>query len=115
VSDEQKTAAKVARRRIKRRLKAAASIALALSAGAFLACQRGVQEVVRAVDASKQPDAESSNTDSPIDVRDASGALLASNDAAPDALAKRDASSKDASVDVNEHRKGMPVPDNLLE
>ncbi|HEX7602459.1 MAG TPA: hypothetical protein VF316_12675 [Polyangiaceae bacterium] len=107
---------------MKRKLKAAASIVLAVSAGLFLACQRGAQELSRTIDAARgdEPDAEDARTQGPaIVVRDAAGAVVAdaSLDAtkAPDALARRDTGTRDAAVDVNEHRKGMPVPDNLLE
>lgn len=118
---------KVKARRAKRKLKAAASVALAITAGLFLACQRGATEVSRIVDAARGGDGDTDGgdegttghaEDASIVVRDASGdvqdggALDASR---PDAMTKHDKRIKDASVDVNEHRKGMPVRDNLLE
>ena len=100
------------KRRFRRRLKAAASIAVALCAGTFLACQRGVQTIQRAIDASTGRDAEN---DAPAndDASDATAMVLVA-DAGKDAEAKAK-KMRDAAVDVNEHRKGMPVPDNLLE
>ena len=95
---------KVRLRRIKRRLKASASIVLATAAGVFLACQRRLaDEPVRPPEPSPMgPDARTGPE--PPDVPDAT---------APSVDAS--APSKDAAVDVDEHRKGMPVRDNLLE
>lgn len=117
---------KVRPRRLRRRLKAIASIAVALCAGAFLACQKSVTSTADEAgpatdgatprdvgtdlgDADANPDAEAGRGDA---------ASLTVVDAAPDASRalvpappKRDA----ATVDRKEHRKGMPVPDNLLE
>jgi hypothetical protein len=91
---------RVATRRWKRRVKAAASIVVAVAAGTFLACQRGAELVKGAViipDASVPvPPEEDAGVDAGID-------------------AGRDAGASDAAVDVGEHRKGMPVRDNLLE
>ncbi len=102
------------KRRFRRRIKAAASIAVALAAGTFLACQRGVQTIQNAIDASSEKDAEGdSNSPSPVDAS-GSTAMVLVTDAGKDAEA-RARKLKDAAVDVNEHRKGMPVPDNLLE
>jgi hypothetical protein len=136
MSEQDERARKVKTRRMKRKLKAAASVALALSAGVFLACQRGASEVSRLVDAARGADddamagedASADATDPQIVVRDASGNVVAPEDAGQDggqgldasrrpdaALAKRPATTKGAAVDVNEHRKGMPVRDNLLE
>lgn len=75
------------RRRWKRRVKAAASVAVALAAGTFLTCQR----------------------------REAAPAK--SGDAEPKHAPAREAGKpapKDH-VDKREHKKGMPVRDNLLE
>jgi hypothetical protein len=99
------------KRRFRRRLKAAASIAVALCAGTFLACQRGVQTIQSVIDASIGRDAEN---DAPQNDASDSTAMVLVADAGKDAEA-RARKLKDAAVDVNEHRKGMPVPDNLLE
>jgi hypothetical protein len=132
---------KIRVRRLKRQLKAAVSIGVALAAGVFLACQKTVTEKVE--DARSADDALGGkvNPDPPgadksvIDVTlvDAAGttpSIVAPPDAeallAPlpsdaggkaDALAKRPpVVTKDGGkVDKREHRKGMPVPDNLLE
>ena len=125
MSEADDRAKKVKTRRTKRKLKAAASVAIAITAGLFLACQRGVVEVQKAIDAARadDTDAQGSDTgtsDAAITVKDASAdatdASQALDAGRPDAaLAKRTSNAKDAAVDVNEHRKGMPVRDNLLE
>lgn len=111
---------KVRARRWKRRLKAAGSLALAAVAGAFVACQRGVQSLGeassptpsiapdRSVDAAVEA-ARESTTAAPID---ASATVTADARATPTI---RDAGADGYVVDAKEHRKGMPVPDNLLE
>jgi len=110
-------ARKVAVRRVKRRLKAAASIGLALMAGAFLAC------------APNKPNKEKSRLPVPPNPTTPSVGVVPSYapSVAPLApLATSKASStalvpaaktphKLPSIDREEHRKGMPVPDNLLE
>jgi hypothetical protein len=103
---------KVRLRRLKRRLKAAASLVIASAAGAFLACTKG--------DKQRPPPAPNpmthETTNLPAPPRDAaaadagSGALVVQ----PKDVAARDAGTKGA-VDKREHRKGMPVRDNLLE
>jgi hypothetical protein len=106
---------RVRARRRKRRLKAAASILVAVAAGTFLACQRGVETARLLIDASREAGDDARTSEGADGARDADGAPLAVADARPDALARSTASPRDATVDVNEHRKGMPVPDNLLE
>ena len=106
------------KRRTRRRLKAAASIMVAVAAGTFLACQRAVTSLARAGgDASTAPDAGSPapppTASSRIEVRSLDGGLVA--DARTDALVVRPPRASHSAVDVKEHRKGMPVPDNLLE
>ena len=101
-------------RRIKRRFKAAASIVIAVAAGTFLACQRGVEYVKTAIDA---PSADGGD-DGPNQLT--GHASDAGHDAAGDATEALAIYSpkdniRDAAVDVDEHRKGMPVIDNLLE
>jgi hypothetical protein len=129
---------KGAARRIKRRLKAGASILVAIAAGAFLACQRGggapIGQNPGGPDARGGPyerenqragveDGDATNAsdggEAALVVRDAeadageagdSGAALVVRDAGADA---GDAGKR--KVDREEHRKGMPVRDNLLE
>jgi hypothetical protein len=128
---------KSAARRIKRRLKAGASILVAIAAGAFLACQRGgggaVGENPGGPDARNGPH-EGENQGAGVedggatDAGDGGEAALTMRDAGPEdagdgggaALVVRDAGDDagDAGkrkVDREEHRKGMPVRDNLLE
>ena len=113
-------ARKVAVRRMKRRLKAAASIGLALMAGAFLACTPNKQNKEK----SRLPVPPNPTTPSVGAVP--SYAPSASAGAPSPTLAGSNASStaivpaaqtphKGPSIDRQEHRKGMPVPDNLLE
>lgn len=94
-------------RRWKRRLKAAASLLIASAAGTFLACTKGDKH--RPPPAPNPMTNEVSNLPAPGTGRDAS----------PDGKAvivapKHDKTPK-TGVDKREHRKGMPVPDNLLE
>lgn len=122
---------KVRARRLRRRLKAGASIALALVAGAFLACKGGgdPQGQQDASPTGPGPDA-SRDRDSGVAPTDAAPADIdASIDASSDDAGRADASTAlvvrdggaDAGaaraprVDKREHRKGMPVRDNLLE
>lgn len=110
---------KGAARRIKRRLKAGASILVAIAAGAFLACQRGgggsVGQNPGGPDARSGPH-ERENQGAGVedggaeDAGDGGGAALVVRDAGADA---GDAGKR--KVDRDEHRKGMPVRDNLLE
>ena len=78
-------------RRIKRRIKASVALGLGLVAGAFLACSRAVQETVIIQPAPPNPTTPPTST-----------IVLAQH-------------TRDAAVDHDEHRHGMPVPDNLLE
>jgi hypothetical protein len=87
-------------RRIKRRLKAAASLAIAVVAGTYVACSG--QDKHRPTPANNPSTNETSNLPGPSDA------------GAGDALVHV-AAPKDAAVDRDEHRRGMPVPDNLLE
>lgn len=113
---------RVKRRRLARRMKAVASIGVAVAAGLFLACQRGVDKLVDATrseggdaagDMAAPPAAIDAAPDAPVDAPVDAG-VDAPADAKTDALAKH-RGPRDAAVDVREHRKGMPVPDNLLE
>jgi len=118
---------KVAGRRLRRRLKAGVSIGLALVAGAFLACKGGnvPQEpsptgpdarggpVNPEVEGASGGDADAASAsvdagaDAPAGASTALAIVDAGKDAGPDARAPK--------VDKHEHRKGMPVRDNLLE
>lgn len=107
---------KVRARRIKRRLKAGASILLATAAGAFIACQRIAGGVAAPPGPSPMgPDARPgpapADSASSVDIPPVASGQAEELDAAPPPRAKQ----VDAAVDVNEHRKGMPVRDNLLE
>lgn len=118
--DPRKIARAVRVRRIKRRLKAAASLAIAVAAGTYIACDAGVKQ--KHVPAPNPTTPETSNLPAPRDAgADAATPADAAADAAADAradagtaLMRRDAGT-DAKVDREEHRKGMPVRDNLLE
>jgi hypothetical protein len=101
----------VRKRRMKRRLKAAASIVVALAAGTFLACQRGVETARQVIDAGRS--AERDGHEAATNEDDATALVV--KDAKPNAMVKYEGGARDAAVDVKEHRKGMPVPDNLLE
>jgi hypothetical protein len=131
---------KSAARRIKRRLKAGASILVAIAAGAFLACQRGGQEAAgenpggpdaRTGPHERESQGAAAEDGGAADAADAAGGAetaLVARDAGPEdggdgggaGLVVRDAGADagDAGkrkVDRVEHRKGMPVRDNLLE
>jgi hypothetical protein len=147
---------KVDARRLRRRLKAGAAVALAMVAGAFLACKgdnnpaeppspsgpdarsgpgsrvaedAGNADAMNtiAVDPTSQDAGNDASDDAHNDASDD-----APDDAPNDALAVRDAAADGAGalvvrprspatapktprVDKTEHRKGMPVRDNLLE
>jgi hypothetical protein len=131
---------KVDERRLRRRIKAGAAVVLAMVAGAFLALKG---ESTNQEPASPSgPDARSgpgsrhaedaAGVDATNDPVDASGdaAIDGTADAASDAMADAasdgsaalavrdggaDAAAKAPKVDKHEHRKGMPVRDNLLE
>lgn len=108
--DEKQVARKVRIRRIKRKLKAAVSIAIAAAAGTYMACDSGEKQKHQPAPNPTTP--EISNLPAPKDAG-ADAAVDAATDAST-ALVKRDA-GMDAKVDREEHRKGMPVRDNLLE
>ena len=133
----------VKNRRLRRRLKAGAAVALAMVAGAFLACKG--EDKPQEPPSPSGPDARSgpgaraaedagvadATIDTTMDASDdaADAALDAENDAPSDALVVTDAAAdgstglavrkpsvpKKPKVDKVEHRKGMPVRDNLLE
>lgn len=139
---------KVDARRLRRRLKAGAAVALAMVAGAFLACKG--DNTSEQPPSPSGPDARSgpgSRVAEDAGNADATNAIAvdpaaqdagndasddAPDDAPKDALAVRDAAADGAAalvvrprspatapktprVDKTEHRKGMPVRDNLLE
>ena len=106
-------------RRVKRRLKAAASLVLAAAAGTFLACV-GKRDKNRPTPAPNPTTHESSNLPAPQGQADAgvarpdAGRQAGNPQGPPDA--RPDARHPDRpTVDRAEHRKGMPVRDNLLE
>jgi len=127
---------KVKERRLRRRLKAGAAVALAMVAGAFLACKGGSGEEPPSPSGPDARNGPGTRANEPSSAEDA-GAADAANEAAIDAasdgagdaaedagrdastaLAVRDAgadAAKAPAVDKHEHRKGMPVRDNLLE
>jgi hypothetical protein len=108
---------KVGARRFARRVKAVASIAVALAAGVFLACQKTqTSPPADGSSADDKADAVAKGEDAAGDVAVEAAPLdaMVVADAKSDALAKPRA-IRDAAVDVREHRRGMPVPDNLLE
>jgi hypothetical protein len=119
---------KVAGRRLKRRLKAGASVALALVAGAFLVCKGGGapnEGSPQGPDARPGPDASGNaragTASAPAQAAPASTALVAgpADAGTSTALVVADAGAaphpRAPKVDKQEHRKGMPVKDNLLE
>lgn len=105
------------RRRLNRRLKAAASVLVALAAGSFIACQRQFEkwsgEAV-SPSAGSAGEAGGAPNDADHDHREA-GPLDPSDAALAKVADARSPRATDAAIDVKEHRKGMPVPDNLLE
>jgi len=117
----------VATRRVKRRLKAAASIGLAIMAGAFLACtsNKGDKEKARAPVPPNPttPSVGAVPVHAPAHADSDAGAQSGAALVAPSASATAStaivpvvkAPPKAPTVDKQEHRKGMPVRDNLLE
>ena len=91
----------VAARRLKRRLKAAASLGLALAAGTFLSLQSDAR-ADNSVPGGKQKGS-------------AKGKGKDGKDAKNDDEKKKEKDKNKGQVDKEEHRKGMPVRDNLLE
>jgi hypothetical protein len=115
-ADADATDKKVRLRRWKRRLKAAASLVIASAAGTFLACTKGDKH--RPPPAPNPTTNEISNLPAPPratpDAGSDGGARDAGSDRALIVAPKREKAPK-TGVDKREHRKGMPVPDNLLE
>jgi hypothetical protein len=105
-------ARKVAVRRVKRRIKAAASIGLALMAGAFLACSPNKPKEKSRVPVPPNPTTPSLGSVPWPTPAVSSGASSPSSTAI---VPVTKAPHKAPSIDKQEHRKGMPVPDNLLE
>ena len=110
--DEAEIEERVRLRRLKRRLKATASLLLAAAAGTFLACvKRGDDRPAQAPNPTtpEVPDRPAPPRDAGAPGQRDAGAVDRSQD-------RRRAPLKHGSkVDREEHRKGMPVPDNLLE
>jgi hypothetical protein len=111
-------ARRVAFRRHKRRLNALAAVLLSLAAGTFLACQREVKSTARPAPTPKPSSDETSKSLAPQDAGPNSSATdLTREDAGPGGpsdLGSVDV-GKSGRVDKHEHRKGMPVRDNLVE
>jgi hypothetical protein len=109
----------VAARRWKRRLKAAGSLALAALAGAFVACQRGVQSFQEATAPAITPAPERSDaaaeTTSPADATPIVADARADSLAVVPSPSTRDAGADAYVMDAREHRKGLPVPDYIVE
>jgi len=113
-ADADATDKKVRLRRWKRRLKAAASLVIASAAGTFLACTKGDKH--RPPPAPNPTTNEISNLPAPPRAVPDGGARDAGSDRGSALIVapKREKAPK-TGVDKREHRKGMPVPDNLLE
>ena len=101
---------KVRTRRLKRRLKAAASIVVALAAGTFLACKKEPPDQPEP----KPPPPEAETVEPPTTVAVEPVPPPAPSRSTAIVPAPVPAKPK-PTVDKKEHRKGMPVPDNLLE
>jgi hypothetical protein len=113
--DEEAIEERVRRRRFKRRLKATASLLLAAAAGTFLACvKRGEDRPAQAPNPTTPEVA-----DRPAPPRDAGASVTAQGHDAgagdKSLVPLRRPPKHGPKVDREEHRKGMPVPDNLLE
>ena len=117
---------KVRQRRLKRQLKAGASLVVAVLAGVFLACKGERGEAPPSPygpDARKGPGAgggaprDASLPDASAAPSTALTASAAPSTAltAPDPSARLLPHPRAPHVDKEEHRKGMPVRDNLLE
>lgn len=115
--DPRKSAGEVTLRRWKRRLKAAASLGLALAAGTFLACQKTAVPPPPPPPNPTTP--ETHDLPPPPPPRDAAAPADASAPEKPTSLVKirpkKEEHPKKGKLDQKEHRKGMPVRDNLLE
>lgn len=116
------------RRRWMRRVKAVASIGLAVAAGTFLACTRREQPPDKSPPAPPAPTPSAKQLPAPDAAETApsadAGADATAADAADDATtdaaqaivpAPKPKPPAKPKVDRKQHRKGMPVPDNLLE
>lgn len=107
---------KVRVRRIKRQLKAAASIVVALAAGTFLACK---QDPPAEPEPNPKPPEEKPTSTPPtasVDPLEVDAVPPPPKPSASMAIVPAPPSPKPKpTVDKKEHRKGMPVPDNLLE
>src|SRR5579871_2508803 len=114
--DEAAVGERVRLRRLKRRLKAGASLLIAAAAGTFLACARRGDD--RPATAPNPTTSEIPNRPAPPRDAAAGGGGHPGGDGGTDAggaLQRRTAPRPHPKVDRTEHRKGMPVPDNLLE
>ncbi|MBK7399720.1 MAG: hypothetical protein IPJ34_26570 [Myxococcales bacterium] len=107
----------VARRRLARRLKAAASIGLAVAAGTFVACKQKADEIMKALDDARgdvgEPEAAAPPASGPA--TDAGDAAMTTTKPSSSAMVVAKDAGPAPAFDAKEHKKGMPVPDNLLE
>ncbi|MBL8719132.1 MAG: hypothetical protein JNL79_24315 [Myxococcales bacterium] len=104
----------VARRRLARRLKAAASIGLAVAAGTFVACKQKADEIMKALDDARGDVGEPETAASP-EASDAGDAAMTTTKPSSSAMVVAKDAGPAPAFDAKEHKKGMPVPDNLLE
>ncbi|MDP3278664.1 MAG: hypothetical protein Q8Q09_25970 [Deltaproteobacteria bacterium] len=122
---------KTAVRRVRRRLKASASIVVAVIAGAWLACKpssgpgpspSGPDARVgpdRTGGSAPPPNPEDASQPDPLDAQSDAGdsaIVEAGADGGTESgIARRRTAPRTPQVDRHEHRNGMPVRDNLLE
>lgn len=111
-TSREEIARRVKQRRLQRRFKAAASLMLAAVAGTFVACFGRQKDGPAPAPNPTTP--EVSNLPAPpaasATARSATPAQPSGRSGEPPV-----SNTTDAGVDRTEHRKGMPVPDNLLE
>lgn len=111
--DSDERAALVRKRRVWRRIKAAGAIVVGLGAGTFLACYSAiVQTPVRTIPPDRRAGPDPPDAGPPTDAGAMDAAVPAAPTFPPWPTSRSDAA---VGVDVDEHRRGMPVPDNLLE
>jgi hypothetical protein len=119
----------VNKRRFHRKLKAAASILVAVAAGTFLACKRTEPAKVSTPDSGTQNNSASTGntasaasaapsatgTTSVAIVPSASGSSAPAASSSAAIVPAKPPTPPKPTVDRHQHRKGMPVIDNLLE
>jgi cytoskeletal protein RodZ len=114
----------VANRRMKRRIKAAVSVTLAIGAGAFLSCQRFLgleeQEETKATQepksqASTQTATQPASTSQPQTMPESAPASIPTTSALTTTTSQPTPPKHKKKTSTTKHKKGMPVLDNLLE